>query len=272
MKTITNLVKKYFVLFIFTALLISSACKKDEDKETPPDLPPQASFVFDMSKFPSQKKAADIFELTKINFTYAYIQVAWWHTFLNVGMLVPAASFVEAFKHEPVKESPGHWVWSYTFIINSITYTASLHGVIVGSKVEWAMYISGGGGMVDFLWYTGESNLDGTAGMWILNRSVDNPVEMLQIDWSWNASVETGEIQFTNIVDGDDDYGSYIHYGLTENADYNAFYIINLESTQKYTEIEWNTETYEGHIMDTTAYHDEEWHCWDANLNDINCN
>ena len=103
-------------------------------------------------------------------------------------------------------------------------------------------------------------------------HSPDDPIELLQIDWSRNLANKTGEIQFTNTITGDINYGSYIHYGLTDDTDLDAYYIIDLKSTGKYTEIEWNTETYEGHVLDSLQFDDEEWHCWDANLNDINCN
>ena len=135
METMKEYVKKYFLLSLFCALLIVSACKKDDD-ETPPDLPPKSSFVFDMSNFPTETKAAEVFELTKINFRYAYVQVVGWQIFITAGMYIPVISFVEAFNHTPVKKAPGWWIWSYSFMANDVTYTASLNGQIIGSKVK----------------------------------------------------------------------------------------------------------------------------------------
>ena len=60
--------------------------------------------------------------------------------------------------------------------------------------------------------------------------------------------------------------GDYIHYGITEDLVYDAFYDIYDNSADNLLKINYNTETREGSI-----YYNDLWHCWDNNLVDIDC-
>lgn len=57
-------------------------------------------------------------------------------------------------------------------------------------------------------------------------------------------------------------------YFLINNAIDNSWFT----KKQKFTEIMWNETTKEGRVKDTMHFGDTDWHCWDADLQDTDCN
>ena len=63
--------------------------------------------------------------------------------------------------------------------------------------------------------------------------------------------------------------GSYISYGIVDNADYNAFY--NVFGAEDQVTIEYNTETKEGRVKARGHFGDDDWHCWNELFQDVDC-
>jgi hypothetical protein len=134
-------------------------------------------------------------------------------------------------------------------------------------------------GFDEFLWFSGNSALDGDSGYWILNQGPERPDPMLRIDWE-RAGDEIGNIRYTWVRELDDQenddlfLNSYLEYGLQEgnfDAYFNAYvYDTNL---QEFTEvdIEWSRNTFEGRVRSMAYFEDENWRCWDSNGDDIAC-
>jgi hypothetical protein len=97
---------------------------------------------------------------------------------------------------------------------------------------------------------------------------------LLQIDWT-RTNDTVGSVKYTYIKT-DAANGSYIGYGLT-NTPLNAFYNIHLVGAAYLSAgadvfVEWSTTAHNGRVKAFYQYTDNNWHCWDANGNDIVCN
>ena len=206
------------------------------------------------------------------NALVSIVTVGAWNFLITVGLAVPVASFVESFKHEPTLKNDGTWVWEYSLVGNYSTYTAKLNGKLNGSKVNWEMYISktGFGAFTDFLWYKGESNAENTSGEWTLYDNPTNAKELLEITWSDDKN-GNAEITYLNIVPSGPENGGYIHYGKNNNSPYNAFYNIYNKGKDNHTIIEWNRTSKEGRVQDFKYFNNNNWHCWNSQWLNVNC-
>lgn len=270
---------------LILAFSMFPGCGDDDESTTgpesePPDIPPVSAFLMDFSDFPSsaQGRWAALARAegaegagTKHNWTQAAARVFVWNILITVGLAVPVASFVEAFNHEPALQTDGTWVWSYNFYVAQVLHLAELHGKLEDDVVTWKMYISKQDAYTDFLWYEGESNVATTEGTWTLNHDPDDPYPLVGILWHRNPAEETADIKYTNIVPDGPENGGYIFYGITNEVDYDTFYDIYNKGQDNYTDIEWNRTTKDGRISDPAHYIDTDWHCWDTNLEDVEC-
>ncbi|OFX42413.1 MAG: hypothetical protein A2046_13385 [Bacteroidetes bacterium GWA2_30_7] len=284
MKT-TKFLTAFFAMFYLAFVMSVSSCKKKE-KEDPPTLPPSSSFVMDFSDFKQNKSGLALQDSTtdttlKYNFNKAFIQASFWNGILSVGLAIPVAAFLESFKHQPELGDDDWWTWTYSVNVGFKTYTASLHGKIDGQQVNWEMYLSLSGGFTDFKWFTGTSDLNGTSGQWILYEKPEVPTTLLQIDWH-NNSDGTADIKYMNVAPSTSvahgaENGGYIMYGKTNNTPFNAFYNIYYKSWNNLVEINWNRTTKNGQIKNSLAntnvlfFNDTDFHCWDNNKYNTDC-
>lgn len=254
------------VLMAFLATSLNS-CKKDNQKDAPL-LPPQSSFIMDMSDFNNELKSTTI---TYTNYLWAVTNVGVWNTILTVNLAIPVASFVEAFNHEafydPATES---WVWSYNFTVGNDIYLASLKGKYISNGVEWKMYISKSDSFTGFLWYSGVSNQAGTEGSWILKNDPLNNQDFIKINWHRN-NYNDASIKYENVLAGNANLGTYILYGVNNDPIYNAYYNIFNNTNSNLTEIKWHRVNQYGRIKDMAHFNDANWHCWDGNHLDVVC-
>ena len=268
-------------LLCLTALLTALAfvitgCPQNQ----PPEIPPKSTLVMDFSDFndsnaqnPAQEENSQSnMTTTIVNWGWAAFNVAVWDIVLAVNLVVPVAAFFESFNHQPVLQSDGTWAWSYSFNVGLFTYNAELHAETdAGGDTTWEMHISKEGGYTDFLWFSGVSNFPLTEGTWTLYRSPDDPATYIGVEWERDLSNNTSYIKYTNIVPGGSENGGYISYGITTDTPYDASYDIYNKGQDNLTEIEWNLTTLEGRIKDPRTFGDDDWHCWNSNLEDITC-
>jgi len=263
----------YITLPILIFPLVFNSCEKDNDPDAP-DLPPVSTFILDLSDFINKKSmdaTADTKGLVATNWGWAASNVLVWNAVLTVNLIVPVASFYEAFNHEGIYEGNNEWVWSYNFMAGGVSHKAELHGFLTADAVLWEMYISKEDVFTDFLWYSGSHDLLRTVGQWILNGSPDNPIAYLQIDWTRSETDDSADIKYMIITPGADENGSYISYGRTNEVPLDRFYDIYIASTQNLVEIEWSKTTKEGRVKDYAHYQDALWHCWNSSLQDVVC-
>lgn len=250
------------------ATLVLAGCKKDKEEDIPeqPQLPPENAFVQDFGDFGGSSKRSSE------NYAFAALNVAFWNTVLYVNLVVPVRAWHEVRQDDPEWESDlNAWVWERTFNLNTGTYTAQLRGSVSGSQVTWTMYLSQSGGFQDFLWYSGEAQLDATQGTWTLYRSPENAEQYIDIEWHNTVNSDLDDIKYINAIPGDAGNGGYIHYGITANTDYEVFYNIYGIAEDRLIEILYNRASTMGKVRDDHQFGDEDWHCWNELQEDITC-
>lgn len=265
--------KTYLNYFLFFAVIFSVSifgCQKEND-EPAPELPPQGSFVMDFSDFSNPDDTLTGRSIQSYqNWGHSYVNVAVWSTIIKVGMAIPVAAFFESFNHEAVfHPNENNWTWSYNFTAGGIVHEAEITAYFVSDTVNWEMRISKEGAYTDFLWYTGKNSFDRSGGYWILNENPNNPNELLKIDWVYEGD-GIGDLRYTNIKPNGPENGGYINYG-TLSGEFDRFFNIYNKGQDNLTEIEWNHLNATGHVKDPAKFLDEDWHCWDSSLQDIDC-
>ena len=284
---------------VITGTCEEHACLTATTPGAPP-IPPVSSFLMDFDDFNSEAEAAsatisteqsiqlasfttgndDVYPLDeyaigdKENWNFAAFNVGVWSTIVLVGLAVPVAAFVESFNHVPQQQADYSWVWSYDVQVGLATYTGELHGKYKEDEngVRWDMYISRQGEYEDFHWYYGESNLPATEGFWIIKNKPSDPTDLLRIDWERDLAGGTYSITYTNIVPGGPENGGYIAHGAripSDDSPYDRFYEIYNKGADNLTNIEWDSTTREGRAKAPHYFGDDEWHCWDADHNNI---
>jgi hypothetical protein len=241
--------------------------------DDPPEVPPLNSLVIDFADFtsnPLNVAAVEAAPAAGLNWGRAALVVGVWNVALTVTLAVPVAAFVASFTQQPTG-SDGAWVWSYNFMVLGVQHTARLEASPVAAGIRWEMYISKDGEFTDFLWFSGESNLQGTSGTWSLNLNPTDPTSFIDIEWNQTAGRETFDTRFTNVIPGAAENGAYIFHGVTEDPDYDAFFQIWGPVNDNLTEIEWNRATKAGRTRDPLHFGDSDWRCWDSALNDAAC-
>lgn len=250
------------------------------DGDEPPEIPPASTFVMDFGDFTGGGGAAKVSSdgsdptamqaIPGANWSRAALNVGVWSVIITVGLAVPVAAFLESFNHTPERQEDGTWVWSYEVNVAGVMHTAELHALAVGGDIEWNMFISKEGFYADLNWFSGVSNLVGTEGTWTLNKDPDDPAPFVGIEWTRNSEEETGDIRYTNIVPDGPENGGYIFHGLTTDA-FDAFFEIYNKGQDSVKHIEWNRTTKDGRIEDGAHFGDEDWHCWDTDLQNTDC-
>lgn len=273
---IESLITLLLIFFISGILLIS--CSDDNVNDpagTPPEIPPLSSFQMDFSPFSALSnlsKVSEIDSASRTHWQWAALNGIVWQTLVTAGMSVPVAAFVESFNHDPEQQNDGRWLWRYEFTpFTGIKHTAELYGNVDNNGVTWEMYITKENVFQNFLWYKGDSDIFATGGTWTLYAEPNNPTELLGIEWERNKEDSTGNIKYTNIIPNGAENGGYIFYGTMNDHDYDAFYEINNKGQNNITSIKWNRTTHEGRVKDMNHFGNDQWHCWDSNQNNIDC-
>ncbi|MBN1465474.1 hypothetical protein JXA02_06920 [candidate division KSB1 bacterium] len=236
-------------------------------KQQPPAIPPLSSMTMDFSHFTTTSLAKS---QAKSNWLWAASHVAVWNTVLTVTLAVPVAAFAESFNHTPILLPDGRWLWSYNYNLGTLQYTAELYGKVSLEGLEWNMFITQHGLYTDFHWFSGKSDLPATTGFWTMNLRPLEPTPFLQIDWQRDPDDQSMDIKYTNIVPGDEN-GSYIYQAFNQELPYTGRYDIYRVSSQNMVQIRWNRETLEGRVQDPAHFNDSDWHCWDSELDDVEC-
>jgi len=273
---------KFWILLICSlaaAAVFIFACSEDEPTEPElesPQIPPVSTFLMDFGEFAIEDKAAPVKGpatelLSQDNYNWAALHIGVWNLIITVGLAVPVATFAESFSHRPEQQPDGSWVWSYDLTVDGDLYSATLHGSLDNTGTDWEMTITKEGEYQDFMWYSGQADLFLTEGTWTLNKHPDEPVPFVGIEWHRDIEDSTADIKYTNIEPGSAENGGFIFYGTSTDTTYDAFYDIYNKGQNHLIEVEWHRTKGDGRVRDTAHYLDGDWHCWDGDLQDIEC-
>jgi hypothetical protein len=253
------------ILVLALGLMMTfTACESDPE---PMDLPPAESFVIDLSQFPSNTTKSA--EASIGNWHYSSLLVLGWNVVIAVNMAIPVAAYAEAFNHIPVYIGDKSWDWSYTVPVGDTTYEATLIGTHLDKETfSMVMTLSQLGGFQDFKWFEGEVKYDHSEAEWTIIHSPLEPTEYLNVYFQQD-NTQASSIRYTVTDPQNEIYNAYIEFGFDPAYELDAYYTIYRSENPTY--MEWNTTTHAGHVMDLAYFNDDEWHCWDTQLQDVDC-
>lgn len=259
---------QFVAIALVACLAITISCEKKEKNGDAPMLPPVSTLVPDLDDIMEAyqpEKSTQVEGPTYNNISMAILAITYWNAHLVVGLALPVASFTAAVNQEPERLDNDTWLWTYDFEYpeGEIIYTAELTADVVEDLVYWEMRIIQGE-VLDFVWYTGVSNVIATEGTWTLYDNPEDNNEFIYIDWEVDYEAETFTVNYENIRTEDQYEGSYIEYGT---ADAVNFYYEVYDSYEDVTyTILYNSDTNEGSISDGV-----ETGCWNEYFQDVSC-
>lgn len=263
---------KSLTALLLAATIILVSCNSDDEvipAYPAPELPPVESMEMNFSNFNENNSGGRM--ASEENWTRAVVHVGVWNTILALNLAVPVASFKVAITQRPTYDANRElWVWRFDHTVLGRTYSFELTGKLIANTVEWNMYASEQNGFQNVLWYTGQMEVDGSSGYWLLNRDGDNPVTYIRADWEKSGS-GIGFVKYTSVETGAYLEDSYIEYAQTNGSDFNRSYDIYIEKDDNMVEIDWHHENGNGRIKNPKFYGDDNYRCWGADFQDEDC-
>ncbi|MBS0012186.1 MAG: hypothetical protein KFF49_12300 [Bacteroidales bacterium] len=268
MKKSSIIYRSLILLLIASLTVINTSCKGDKPGEKP-QLPPQESLLMDFSDFderPDLKGKGTTYN----NFVYSFLNVAFWHTVTTASLALPATAYVQLLNQNAMYLGDNSWQWSYTVTYEQTVYVASLTSKRLSDEefsIELVIALESNP-EAGFKWIDGIVRYDHTSASYNVYKNAASPVKVIEIDWTY-LELNTSSLTYTYVEPGQDETGSSITFGKDPSLEYNAWYTISLSSET--IEIEWDMATKAGRVRNQAYFLDNEWHCWDASLVDIDC-
>lgn len=274
--------KLSFVFALVFSVSFLQSCQKDAEidpyaGQDAPQLPAEETFAMSLTPFTELDGLTDPNEIddrTVDNWGHAAANVVVWNTLLTVNLAIPTLSFYESFNHQAEYQGQGVWLWAYEVADASGTYQAELYGEILSAdEVKWDMYISKTGGFSDVHWYSGTVATDQSYANWTLNANANNPTAFIGIAYQRNDGNGVASIRYTNIIPNTAGNGGYIEYrvGNVVPGEFDRAYDVYNIEMDNLLEINWDSINKNGRVKDAKHFQDEDWHCWDVEVQDVDC-
>jgi hypothetical protein len=263
----------FFILvaFLFTSVF-NTGCKKD-DKPVPPELPPMDLMMMDFSGFDNPADTLGLKGTALYNYWgAAFLQVSFWHAFVTVGTAIPVAAYIKALSQTPVYLGDNIWEWKYQIIAEQKGFNIRLVTERISNhEYKAVMYATMQvlGGSSDFKLLEGTVRYDHTQATWTLYENLLSPSPLLRVEWNRDWEAGTGDLTYTNIRPGGAENGSYIQFSYDQSREYDAVFTISRKAGESV--IQWNTESRDGRIMSSFLFGNDQWHCWNSSLQNIEC-
>lgn len=262
--------KKVFCLLLSLMVILVSCNPDDENNQDPkPVMPPEYSMTPNFDDFQAEENQRN---QTIENWFYSSVNVSVYSTLLTGSLAIPVSAFTATISEDPFYDTEaGVWTWESSFSANSNDFSIRLTADVVNGGVDWRGFISSSSNNVeDFVWFEGQSNVNGNSGNWTLFESPQNPSAWISTEWTRNEDQTVGTATFTIEKEGES-LGSYIAYGRDENSDYNRSVEISNTQSGDFIEIDWNSELKFGRVKSENQFGDTDFHCWDQDLQDVSC-
>lgn len=256
---INRLIIIIFVFFWF------GACSPQA--KIPPVIPSVESLNFDFSYF--EQNIVD-----DTHFAYAVGRVNTWQSLLQDSINIHSTILNETSYNDFKFQKDETWLMDYRFNIEEVKYVAKFFGIIEPDTLFFNTFLSFNEDTLLFL--EGTFYNESKTGQWFLNNEGINEegtltlLKFMSVDWNLD-SLNQKEIKFTNNQIGLNNL-NYLLYKDSIDSQYNSYVNIYESGTDNHSIIEWNNTTKTGRIKDPLHFNDENWHCWDENYIDTDCN
>ncbi|PIB35389.1 hypothetical protein BFP72_08260 [Reichenbachiella sp. 5M10] len=256
-------------------IVVLSACTEDDSEnmstDTAPTVPSSSTMAPDFGEF-NDATDEGAREAMVGNWGYAAINVGVYSSILYQHLVIPVTAFKATVGAEAYfDEETELWVWERNFDVPAQSdYQIKLTADVDGDDVDWKGYISHGTDLDEFMWFEGESTVNGESGSWMLYESPENPSVWLTSDWTNEDDSDIAHVTFTVQKEGDNE-GSSIEYEADASTDLDRMVTIYDASIDNEVSIMWSQASGQGRVMSEAHFQDSEYHCWDADLMDTEC-
>jgi hypothetical protein len=279
--------KLFFALTVLALALVFQSCEKDSHVgDIPsglqvPEIPPAVLYTIPTYEIANEDSLAGGKEdgtrgpVSMQNWLHAGISLLVWNAVVVVNLAVPVSAIAEAFNHDAVYIGNNTYAWSYTYTQpgpGGSTYAVVLTGQYISNEdVEWKLKASEVGGFQNFEWVTAVVATNHTEAEFTIHRNPENPEPYLRINSTYQPFDQNASVRLTNVIANDPGFGHYIEYGADNANDYNRSFELYAGASNTMM-IEWNEPQRYGRVMHEAHFGDSEWHCWDSNYLDVDCN
>ncbi len=257
----------FFKILTIVFFLFTFSCKTKE--KIPPNKPNEEIINFDFSFFETNSQ-------DNSNYDFAASEILEWKSLLTDSLSFHKKILEEtqAYKFEFQKDNI--WLIDFNFYFNDKNYDAKLMGIVSQDSVMYKgflSYIKELDTISDMLFITGKV-YDNKTEEWKFNKperidDIIKPVHFLTI----NAAKDTLNIpfvKFTNNQSGENNL-NYILKKEVINSTYKLLVDVFNKGSDNNTIIKWHQTNKIGRVKDPIHFGNENWHCWDENLIDVNC-
>ena len=172
-------------LIVVASAMCMAACSYEilgpaDPGESAPDLPSVSTMGMNLSLFGIDEdlSLADVEEMltnagSKGNWIQAVIRVVFLRLSFYDFIEETGAAFAAAGHAVPQSQPDGSHLWTYIYVKDGTDYSIFLFSKVVGARIEWRMEVSSsdaGFPLDHFVWFEGESMLDGSGGYWHFYR------------------------------------------------------------------------------------------------------
>jgi len=279
--------KKFlFALTVLMTALMFQSCEKDSTVQLPdnlkaPELPPAFLYTMPTYEIAHDSLANEDKVLTRgpnsyANWLHAGVSLLTWNTIVVLNLALPVNAIGQAFNQHAQYIGNQTFAWTYQYTadpqLGGATYNIVLTGQYLSAdEVAWSLTASQIGGFQNFEWVTAITATNHTAAEFTIYRNPGNAEAYLQINSTYDIFDESVAVRLTNVIPNDPNNGNYIAYGASYMGDFNRSFQLYAGASNM-MDIEWNAPQRYGRVRHEAHFGDAEWHCWDTNLLDVDCN
>ncbi len=282
-------------IVILLALFAFSACEPAEiiDPSFPlraaPEIPPAEMYLMPLELLTaieadtSGKSRQRKLRPTYYHWAHSTLSLVAWNTRIALHTAIPLTAFGLAVNQEPILIEEDRYEWTYSYkappFLGDKTYDIVLTGTYVGAnEVEWKMNLSEEGGFQNFEWFSAIVATDFSRGNFVIYQQAPQPQPVLNITFEGllsNSEVPNPalKLRYTDLDPDAEEIGTYVEFRTEPENTYNRVFDIKggPQRPDLSTEIEWNIPIGEGRVRDKARFGDNDWHCWNEQLQDVGC-
>jgi hypothetical protein len=276
----------FFVLTVLMAAFVFQSCEKEGVVEIPgnlkaPELPPAALYTiptYDIAHDSITESDKELVRgpFTQANWLHAGVSLLVWNSVVVINLALPVNAIGQAFNQHAQYIGNQTFAWTYMYTASPQLGGGKYNVVLTGQylsaeEVEWKLTASQVGGFQNFEWVTAITATNHTEAEFTIYRNPGNPEAYLRINSTYDIFNEEAAVRLTNIIPADPNNGHYIEYGANYSTGFNRSFEL-YAGPANILDIEWNAPQRYGRVRHEAHFGDTDWHCWDTNLFDVDCN
>ncbi len=279
-----NMKKSILFLFVSFTLVALQSCQQEEVIEIPenlvvPQIPPMELYTMPTDKIAHADSLItnDSRNGTKTNWIHAGVSLLVWNSVVVINLAGPVSAVGLAFNQNAQYIGNNTFEWTYQYNapphLGGGFFDVSLTGEYINNfeDVQWTLTASQPGSFTNFVWFSGVVSTDLTSAQFQINQNPNNPSSYLLVDTEREINGNEIAVRFTNDIAGDPGFGHFIEYTASNIQLYNRAFQLNAGPTN-ILDIEWNDPQGDGRVRHERRFGDTDWHCWNTQQFDVDCN